>query len=314
MGLAYAHGHVRGGNPRARTMLECFATVIQDYYNPPPNTKDMRHHLDQMVLKPSFTYWTTVCRPHSVSMGNAFTFLKTTVAALPRDGMTLQDMKDTLVETIHEYIREHITYADQAIANFGSEKIVTGDVLLTYGNPSVLPVLLQTALDQGKTFRLIVVDSRPLLEGKHLVQQLLLMYPHLDITYIFLHALSYVMPQVTKVILGASALLSEGSVLSRVGTAGIALSAHQAGIPVLVCAETYKMSHRTQLESITQNELGNPQDIIKGEDGKLSSWRVMNLLYDLTPSHMVSVIVTELGMLPPTSVAVLLREMNPGSM
>mgnify|MGYP006202276359 CR=1 FL=1 len=62
------------------------------------------------------------------------------------------------------------SYADQAIANFGSEKIVTGDVLLTYGNPSVLPVLLQTALDQGKTFRLIVVDSRPLLEGKHLVQ------------------------------------------------------------------------------------------------------------------------------------------------
>jgi translation initiation factor eIF-2B subunit delta len=39
--------------------------------------------------------------------------------------------------------------------------------------------------------------------------------------------------------------------------------------------------------------------------------RLLNLLYDLTPNEFVSGIVTEMGILPPTSVAVLLREMNP---
>lgn len=34
-------------------------------------------------------------------------------------------------------------------------------------------------------------------------------------------------------------------------------------------------------------------------------------MYDVTPSDFVSGIVTELGILPPTSVAVLLREMSP---
>jgi translation initiation factor eIF-2B subunit delta len=239
-------------------------------------------------------------------MGNAFTFLKNAVTSLPRENMTLAEMVETLVETIHDYIREHITYADQAIANFASDKIVNGDVLLTYANPSVLPVLIETALEQGKDFRVIVVDSRPLLEGKLLLKKLQAL--NVECTYILLHALSYVMPQVTKVVLGASALLSEGSILSRAGTACIALLAHQSGIPVLVCAETYKMSHRTQLDSITNNELGNPNDILaSGQDKNL---RVMNLLYDLTPSHMVSAIVTEVGMLPPTSVAVLLREMK----
>lgn len=58
-----------------------------------------------------------------------------------------------------------------------------------------------------------------------------------------------------------------------------------------------------------------------GGDGEskevLADWRdqpnlkLLNLMYDVTPSDFVSGIVTELGILPPTSVAVLLREMSP---
>jgi translation initiation factor 2B subunit (eIF-2B alpha/beta/delta family) len=37
-------------------------------------------------------------------------------------------------------------------------------------------------------------------------------------------------------------------------------------IPVLVCCETYKLSNKVRLESITQNELGNPA-VLKGVSG-----------------------------------------------
>jgi translation initiation factor eIF-2B subunit delta len=107
--------------------------------------------------------------------------------------------------------------------------------------------------------------------------------------------------------------MSNGSILSRVGTASVALAAKASGIPVLVCGETYKISHRTQLESITNNEMGNPCDVLPDyyEYEELPDLRIINLLYDLTPSEFISGIVTEMGILPPTSVAVLLREMNP---
>ena len=36
-------------------------------------------------------------------------------------------------------------------------------------------------------------------------------------------------------------------------------------------------------------------------------------MYDLTPSDFVTGIITEVGILPPSSVAVLLREMSPES-
>jgi translation initiation factor eIF-2B subunit delta len=71
------------------------------------------------------------------------------------------------------------------------------------------------------------------------------------------------------------------------------------------------------LESITLNELGNPETLLQtkkeGESPSTTTpkFKVLNLLYDVTPSEYVSGIVTELGIIPPTSVAVLLSEMNP---
>ena len=63
-------------------------------------------------------------------------------------------------------------------------------------------------------------------------------------------------PQVTKVLLGAHALLANGYVMSRVGSAVIAMVSKAYNVPVLVCCETYKFSDRVQTDSFVSNELG----------------------------------------------------------
>lgn len=80
-----------------------------------------------------------------------------------------------------------------------------------------------------------------------------------------------------------------------------------------MCAETYKISNRVQLESINSNEILNNNNENNENDGNSESnkVKVLNLLFDLTPASFVSGIVTEFGIVPPSSVAVLLREMNP---
>ena len=62
--------------------------------------------------------------------------------------------------------------------------------------------------------------------------------------------------QVSKVFLGAHALLANGYVMSRVGTSLIAMVAKTFNVPVLVCCETYKFSDRVQTDSFVFNELG----------------------------------------------------------
>jgi len=316
LGLQYADGSIRGANSRCKAMFSTFKQVIQDYTLPDDTKKDYRQDLENRVLKPSFTYWTTKCRIHSVTMGNAFTFLKLAVASLDRD-LTLDEVKSILCEGMDAYIHERIEFADVAICKYASSKIMEGDVILTYAKNELIQMLLSNAVGgEKKNYRVILVDSRPLLEGKSMLQEL--MDAGIDCTYILLNSLSYVMKEVTKVFLGASALMSDGSILSRVGTATVAMMARSHNVPVLVCCETYKISNRVQLESITGNELGDPNSLLHPSKS-LDNWkkensenlRLLNLLYDLTPNQFVSGIVTEMGILPPTSVAVLLREMNP---
>jgi hypothetical protein len=44
-----------------------------------------------------------------------------------------------------------------------------------------------------------------------------------------------------QVMLGASAVLSNGTVLSRAGSAAVAMTAHASSKPVLVCCEAFKV-------------------------------------------------------------------------
>ena len=385
LGRDFAQGTIRGGNARCRAMLQTFIQVLKDYVPPSASTTDYRTHLDQFVLKPSFTYWTTHCRPHSVSMGNAFTFLKSAVSSLDRDlpydygtmdqqdggaggsndGDVVNDIGDEndtndddsacakrlLLESIRQFMQERLDYADRAIAQHALSKIVKDDVLLTFGYSEVIHVLLETAANelrgqdgpsnkenkaynskQNSPFFVWVVDAAPLWEGRRMIEQLQKL--NIACGYCMLNALSFVMDQkhVSKVFLGASALMTNGSIFGRAGTAGVALMAQDAHIPVLVCCETYKISNRVpQLESITYNELGNPDSLVLESSSAsstkeseqvpasstLSDWKqvpnlkLLNLVYDVTPSGFVSGVVTEVGIIPPSSVAVLLREMNP---
>ena len=338
LGHLYITQSLVGGNVRCRAMLQTYALLLQSY-TPPPTTNDFRHDVDRDILKPAFQYWTTQCRTHSVSMGNAFSFLKLAVANLERE-LEWDVARSVLLESMEAYITERIDYAGKAISKHARSKIqMNGDVILIFGKSEVINrLLLDAALIDNKTFRVIVVDSRPLLEGRDSLA--ILSRAGIPCTYILLNALTYLMMgEVTKVFLGASALMSNGSVLSRIGTACVALLANSNHIPVLVGCETYKICNRVQLESITGNELGDPDEVActdcarvgpshgtsgeetrkKKEKDVLANWKdqpnlkLLSLMYDLTPSDFVTGIVTEVGILPPSSVAVLLREMSPES-
>lgn len=58
-------------------------------------------------------------------------------------------------------------------------------------------------------------------------------------------------------LLGANALLANGYVMSRAGTAQVALMAKFYNVPVLVCCETHKFSERVQTDAFVFNEIGS---------------------------------------------------------
>ena len=63
--------------------------------------------------------------------------------------------------------------------------------------------------------------------------------------------------------LGASALLSNGTVYAPAGTGMIACLAKNKRVPVIFAAESYKFCEKVQLDSIVSNELGDQRELLK---------------------------------------------------
>mmetsp|Transcript_22031 Transcript_22031/g.34549 ORF Transcript_22031/g.34549 Transcript_22031/m.34549 type:complete len:274 (-) Transcript_22031:187-1008(-) len=266
----------------------------------------MSRHLDTR-LKPMISYL-VACRPLCIGMGNAIRWLKGKIAHLPTN-YSIKEAKEYICEQIEGYIAEKIEFADGIISKHGASKIKPGDVILVYGRSAAVEACLLRAHAEKIQFSVIVVDSRPKFEGKVLLEKL--NAAGLSCTYVMINAISYVMKEVSKVFLGASAVLSNGNVISRVGTSSVAMMAQQYKVPVLVCCESYKFSEKVMLDSICTNELGDPDELVSPA---LESWRdvkdmkLLNLVYDLTPAECITLVITELGHLPPTSVPVVIRE------
>ncbi|KAK6927979.1 Initiation factor 2B-related [Dillenia turbinata] len=311
VGLRYLAGDISGGNARCIAMLQAFQQAIGDYSTPPE--KALIRDLTAKIS--SYVSFLIQCRPLSISMGNAIRFLKSRIAKLPIN-LLESEAKATLQSDIDRFINEKIILAVKVIVRHAVSKIRDGDVLLTYGSPSAVEMILLYAHELGKQFRVVVVDSRPKLEGQLLLRRLV--ERGIRCTYAHINAISYIMHEVSRVFLGASSILSNGTVYSRVGTASVAMVAHAFRVPVLVCCEAYKFHERVQLDSICSNELGDP-DVISKVPGRkdvnyLVDWannenlQLLNLTYDATPSDYVSMIITDYGMVPPTSVPVIVRE------
>lgn len=311
VGLQYLAGDISGGNARCVAMLQAFLAAIKDYTTPPEKTLSR----DLTAKISSYVRFLNECRPLSISMGNAIRFLKSRITNLPL-ALSELEAKTTLQSDIGRFINEKIVIADKVIVRHAVTKIRDGDILLTYGSSCVVEMILLQAHELGKQFRVVVVDSRPKLDGQKLLRRLVA--KGLNCTYTHINAISYIMHEVTRVFLGASSVLSNGTVFSRVGTACVAMVAHAFRVPVLICCEAYKFHERVQLDSICSNELGDPDAIskVRGRTDlkHLDNWadiqnlQLLNLVYDATPSDYVSMIITDYGMVPPTSVPVIVRE------
>ncbi len=75
-------------------------------------------------------------------------------------------------------------------------------------------------------------------------------------SYCLLPSLPTVLHKASLVLLGTAALLSDGAMYSRAGTAMVAMLAKEMRIPVVACCETYKFGEKVVLDAVTGNEKG----------------------------------------------------------
>ncbi|KAK4946801.1 hypothetical protein LTR10_014303 [Elasticomyces elasticus] len=267
LGLQLRDYVICGGNARCVATLLAFKKVIQTYTTPPgvALSRHLLTHLNHQIA------YLRNARPLSTSQGNSIRWLKNLISTQPVDA-TDSEAKKTLCAEIDRFIRERITLADEVIAREAGSRIDNGDVILTYAKSSVVEKTLIAAHRQGKTFKVIIVDSRPMFEGKNHATSLI--RAGLQVQYALLSGLADIVDQesVSKCFLGASAMLGNGTLLSRAGSAVVAMMAKECSknksrnVPVIVLCETVKFTAKAALDSIIMNELGDADALVEVDE------------------------------------------------
>ena len=285
-------------------------------YETPEGTSLARHLTGHLSHQIEFI---KSCRPLSISQGNAIRALKLAIAQI--DPMVPEaDAKARLYEWIDNYLNEKFVASHQIIAFEGQKRIKDGDVILVYGGGNAICRTLLCAKANNKKFRVIIVDSRPIFEGKFLAERLV--DHEIDVEYTLVTGLNSAMKNATKVFLGAHAMVTNGRLYSRAGNALVAMAAKDLSngrnVPVVVLCETIKFSDRSYVDSVVVNELADPDQLIvdkthwdfppRNEGYPLENWKdtanlkLLNLMYDVTPPENIDLVITEMGNLPPTAV------------
>ncbi|XP_015791200.1 translation initiation factor eIF-2B subunit delta [Tetranychus urticae] len=322
VGLRMSAGSITGSTQRCLSMLIAIKQMIHDHVT--PENKDFARSF-QAALN-SAVKFLNQCRPMSVSMVNGIAFIKSHLSKISStvpEEVARKQMK-SLVEG---FMTKEIELAVKAITKEGAKKIDhDGEVILTYGNPLLVKNILLKAFMDGKNFHVIVVDAKPRMVGKDLMK--CLVSRGVKTTYIQINAIAHVMNKVTKVFLGAHAMLANGYAMASIGSAQIALVADSFNVPVLVCCETFKFSEKAILDSFALSKSGplkpqedffnygntgkskdskgikSKQDEVQKKEKKVN---VLSLSYDLTPPSFITMIITEKSFLPASSVSAVIR-------
>lgn len=185
-----------------------------------------------------------------------------------------------------------ITKADQAILEASSDLIQNGDTVMIYAKSRVIEDIILAAHKQGISFSVIIVDNPPFNEGKQLFERL--SEHEIECIYTLLSHSGYFMKSVTKVFVGASTMLNNGALVSRVGTALLSCICKEFRKPLHVFCESYKFSEKSYLDTLSFNSWINNAE----EKFLKANTKMINIKFDLTPAENINMLVTEYGKVP----------------
>ena len=203
-------------------------------------------------------------------------------------------IKKYTTQVCRNYIKEIKTMINK-IADIGSNQIKDGDRILTHCHSEHVIAILKTAKKQGKKFEVIVTETRPKYQGMITAKKLL--RSGIKVTYCIDAAIGYIMRDVTRVLVGCDAILADGSIVNKIGTFPMAITANKFGIPVVVAGGTYKFDAQTILGHLEPVEHRDPAEVVSART--LPKATVINPAFDITPAEFVHSLVTEKGITKP---------------
>jgi methylthioribose-1-phosphate isomerase len=204
----------------------------------------------------------------------------------------------------------------------GAALIDDGATVLTHCNTGSLATggigsalgVVKTAHWQGKRIRVLVDETRPLLQGARLTAWELARegIPH-EVIVDSAAAGLIARGQVQAVLVGADRIAANGDTANKVGTYGLALAAQAHGVPFYVVAPASTIDAAVASGDAIVIEERDAEEVTSFGSARSAprGAAARNPAFDVTPQHLISAIVTERGVLRPPFGAAITAALSP---
>lgn len=205
-------------------------------------------------------------------------------------------------------IHQEDSLANQRMGEYGAALLPENCRVLTHCNAGALAVsdhgtalgVIRSAFAQGKIAHVYVDETRPWFQGSRLTAWEL-MQETIPFTVLVDSAAALLMQQgrVDWVIVGADRIAANGDVANKIGTYSLAVLARQHGVKFMVVAPTSTLDKNTPSGSAILIEERSASEVLTvgGRPIALADTPVWNPVFDVTPAHLVDVLVTEQGVM-----------------
>lgn len=210
--------------------------------------------------------------------------------------ISVGDLKEAVKSASDEFLAFMEDALDK-VAQYGAEKVQDGDVVFMYSMSSTVWRILRRAKAQGKSFSVIVTESRPANEGLWTVTEMA--KSGIPVSASIDACIGELVPKSDVVFVGADAISSYGYTLCKVGTYPTALVARAHGVPFYIAADTLKFDTSTLLGLPFHSDPIQRHEVLSSEYPAQA--RVVGRLFDETPPELVTAVITEIGLLSPTA-------------
>lgn len=230
------------------------------------------------------------------AMQAVFSFLFQVISIISLDA-DVEKAKIWLINRIEDYMLQKFNNAETLIIENSIKLIKNDDHILTTTHSDVIVRLIEEAVRAGIYFTVYIIYDPHSEKSKR--DCLRLENAGAKVIMTNYSNLAYFMNIINKVFISGNVMYQNGYLLASSGISTIALFAKKYRKPLYVLISSFKFVDKTTINSLNVNE--------SNYDAK-NPLAVVNLEYDLVPSKLISLLITEIGLMPPTSVPVVLRE------
>ncbi|MEP0805916.1 MAG: S-methyl-5-thioribose-1-phosphate isomerase [Chloroflexota bacterium] len=201
---------------------------------------------------------------------------------------------------------------NKRMAEHGAKLINDGDTVIHHCNTGALATVdwgtalgvIRMAHEQGKRVHVLVDETRPRLQGARLTAWELEQY---GIPYEIIsdNMAGYFLKagKVQKCFVGSDRTAANGDVANKIGTYMLALAAFDNGVPFYPVVPTSTIDLSLAHGDLIPIEERDPEEVLglefHGERVAPKNAKARNIAFDVTPSRLVTAIVTENGVVVP---------------